>query len=111
MLRGGQDRFCCALLHYPALVHYRHVMGKTGDHADIVGNKQVCQPQFLLQACQQLQYPGLYRHVQGACRFITNQQFRSDSQRPGNTDALSLPAGKLMRITIFKIRFQADLVK
>ena len=84
-------------------------MGKAGNHADVMGDEQVGQPQFSLQALQQFQYPGLYRDVQRAGGFVADQQFRPHGQRPGYADALPLPARELVRITVFMRRVKSDL--
>ena len=60
-------------------------------------------PQFV----QQLHDLGLYRHIQGRCGLVAQQQPGLWGQRPGNGSPLALAAADLMGITARQLRRQA----
>ena len=64
-----------------------------------VADKNTGKSQLLLQIPEQVQYLGLYGHIQGADRFITHQQSGIQGKGPGNTYALPLSAGEFMGIS------------
>ena len=62
-----------------------------------MGNKEVRQPQLLLEAHQQIDHLSLDRHIQSRNGFITDDKLRVHGQRPGNADSLTLSAGEFVR--------------
>ena len=52
--------------------------------------------ELILQVHEKVKDLGLDGYIQGRYRFIRNNKLRLNSQRPGNSNALSLAAGKLM---------------
>ena len=73
-----------------------------------MGNKQKCDAHLALQIEHQIDNLRAYRHVQRRYRFIGNHHFWIERQRAGNTDALALAAGKLVRIAPGMFRLQSD---
>ncbi len=55
---------------------------------------------FGLQLGEDLQDSSLHRHVQGRGRFVGHQQLGIQREGAGDTDALSLPTGHFVRITV-----------
>src|SRR3989304_1100823 len=66
-------------------------------HAQVVGNKQISQAQFLLQVFQQVDDLRLNRYIQRRNWFIADDKGGVEGQGAGNTYALALAAGKLVR--------------
>ena len=62
----------------------------------------------MLQLFEQGQNLAAYRYIEGAGWFIANNQARFDSERSRNRNALPLPTGKFMGITIEAIDRQAN---
>src|SRR5579884_959152 len=54
MLRVGEHLITVALLHDFSPVHHRHPVRQVSDHRKIMGNKQIGQPELLLQIQQQV---------------------------------------------------------
>ena len=53
------------VLDQVAQVHHAHLMGNMPHHGQVVGNEQVGEAEFVLQLLQNIDYLGLYGHVQG----------------------------------------------
>lgn len=64
-----------------------------------------------LQVLQQVDDLGRDRDVERRDRLVADEQLRAEDQRPGNHDALALPAGELMRIAPEQVRTQADCLE
>ncbi|MNX96973.1 hypothetical protein D3C86_1293190 [compost metagenome] len=62
-----------------------------------MADEQVGQVQLFPQAHEQVQDLGLDRDIERRHRFVADQEFRLDRQRPGDADARPLPARELMR--------------
>src|SRR6266550_8702727 len=89
-------------------IHDGNALADMLDDRQIVGNKEISEPEFLLQVIQQIDDLGLDRHIQCRHRLIADNQFRLDGERARDTDALALTAGELVRITSHVIRLQTD---
>ena len=63
-----------SLFHDPAGLHHHYPVTKKVDHVQIVGNEQKAQVQVVPQLLQQLQDLGLDGDVQGADRFVGDQE-------------------------------------
>ena len=79
------------------------------DHGQVVGDEQIGQAPFLLQALHHVDDLDLDGYVEGRNGFITKDTFRIDGQSPGNADALALAAAELMGITLGRFRPHVDL--
>ena len=62
----------------------------------IVGDKKISEFSCLLQFLQHVDDLCLNGNIQSRHRFVTDDKAWIYSQRPGNTDTLSLASGKLM---------------
>jgi len=68
------------------------------DDAEIVGDEQVGQLEFPLQAPQQVQDLGLDGDIQRRDGLVGDDQLRPQGQRPGNPDPLPLAAAELVGV-------------
>ena len=57
-------------------IHNCYFVTEAGDYADIMGDKEIGYPCFLLQIAEQLQYLGLDEHIQTADCLIQNNESR-----------------------------------
>ncbi|EMD28667.1 hypothetical protein C791_0291 [Amycolatopsis azurea DSM 43854] len=69
-----------------------------------MADEQAGEPEFALQASQELEDPGLDGDVESAGRLVGHQQVRIESKRSGDADPLALPSGQLVRIPAAQIR-------
>ncbi|MNN53878.1 hypothetical protein D3C81_1686660 [compost metagenome] len=65
-----------------------------------MGDKQKGGVCLFLNVLQEIYNLRLNGDIESADRFIGNNQLRLHNKGPCNTDALSLPPGKLMRIAV-----------
>jgi hypothetical protein len=63
-------------------------------NVQVVTDEDQCQPQISLEIGQQIENLSLNGNIQGAHRFIRDEQFRFSGQRTRDAYALPLPAGK-----------------
>ena len=80
------------------------------DNRQIMRNEQVRQPEFLLQVFEQIQNLRLNRNIQRGDRLVADDQLRLERERPGNADALPLPARKLVGVAVYIAAGEADEV-
>ena len=95
-------------LDHPADVHHHHPVGDVLHHRQVVADEQVGQPQSLLQVLQQVDDLGLHRDVQRRHGLVADDQVGVQGQRPGDADALPLPAGERVRVAARVLRAQPD---
>ena len=74
----------------------------------VMRNEQVGQSPLLLQLLEQVEDLGLDRNIQGADRFIANQQPWFDRQGTGDPDALALTAAELAGIAAGVLRSEPN---
>ena len=96
------------LLHDPAQVHHRHLVGEVLDDGQVVGDEQVGDAPLLLQVVQQVQDLALDRHVQGRDGLVADDEVGRQGQGPGDADALALPAAELVRVADGVAGVEAD---
>ena len=89
-------------------IHHRHAVRHVLHHRQIVRDEQIRQTQPRLQVLQQIDHLRLDRHIERGHRFIAHHQRRLDGKRARDADALALPAGELMRISLRMVRCQPD---
>jgi hypothetical protein len=65
-----------------------------------VGDKDIRQPELLLQILEQVDDLRLNGNVQSRYGFVQDYQLGIECERPRNADSLALPAGKLVRIPV-----------
>ena len=107
MRRLLADRLGRALLDDEPEVHDRDLVRHLPDHRQVVRDEQIGDVPFALQVAQQIEDAGLDAHVQRGDRLVQNQHLRLKRQRPGDADALPLPAGELGREPDGGVRVEA----
>ena len=70
------------------------------DSAQVVGDEQIGEVEFVLQIHENVQNLGLDGHVQGGYRLVGDDELGLHRQSPGDADALALAAGELMGVAI-----------
>ena len=80
------------------------------DDAEVVGDEQVGELEFLLEASQQVQDLGLDGDIQGRDGLIGNDQLWPQGKGPGYADALPLAAAELVGIAVHLLSRQPDLL-
>ena len=94
-----------------AEVHHGHPVGDVADHAEVVGNEQVGEPEPLLQILEKVDDLGLDRHVERGDRFVADDELGLEGEGAGDADALALAAGELVRVSVRKARAQSHRVQ
>ena len=80
----------CGKLHDLPQVHDGHAVTHVLDDTEVVGDEQVGQLEFLLEAPQQVQDLGLDRDIQGRDRLIRDDEPRRERERARQADPLPL---------------------
>jgi hypothetical protein len=101
------DRLGRALLDDEPEVHDRDLVRHLPDHRQVMRDEQIGDVPFALQVAQQIEDAGLDAHVQRGDRLVQNQHLRLERERPGDADALPLPAGELGREPDGGVRVEA----
>src|SRR6266508_2889489 len=109
MHRAGEDDFWFRPFHDLAGVHDRHLVGAFRDDTQIVRDEQDRHAEPLLELADQLPYLRLDRDVERGRRFIGDEELGSAGERHRDHDSLTLPAGKLVRITSYPLPGLGDL--
>lgn len=94
-----------------AKIHDRNTMTHETDYAEIMRNKQIAKPPFILHVPEQIQHLSLYGGVKGGYWLIAYHQRRIRHQRSCHGNSLPLPAGKLMGKKPGLLRSQFHLLK
>jgi len=96
-------------LRHPAEVQHRGLLAQLAHDPEVVRDQQVGQAPLRPEPADQRQDGRLRPHVQRARRLVQHQQPRPHRQRPGDGDALALPAGQLVRVSGGELRVQPHL--
>ena len=83
----------------------------SADHFQIVTDEEIGEAAPLLQIAQKIDDLRLHRHVERRGRLVEDDEFRLKHSRPGDRDALPLPAGKFVRIAVHRFRVEAGVGK
>ena len=94
-----------------ALVDDGNAIGNVTHHRKVVGDEQVGDAALLLQLAQQVEHLRPDGHIQCADGLVRHDELRLYDQRPGNADALALPAGKFVGEAAGKLRQQTHIQK
>ena len=86
------------LLHLPPGIHHDDAIGIFGDHPHVVGDQDDRGAEPILKFPHQVENLGLYRYVQRSGRLVGDQQSGIARNRHRYHDALTHPAGELMRV-------------
>ncbi|MNI41422.1 hypothetical protein D3C73_956750 [compost metagenome] len=108
MLRIGKKRLGIRFLDDPAEIHDRDTIRHVPHDGKVVADKEVGQAKFVLQPAHQVEDLRLHRDVERRGRLVADEEFRLAGERPGDRDALTLSAGKFVRIPFRIIRRKAD---
>ena len=111
MNRVGENLLLRTGFHHVAQIHHRDAVGDVFDDVQIVRDEQVRQPHALLQIVQEVDHLRLNRHIQRGNALVGDNQPGVHNQGAGNADALTLTAGKLVRIAGSVLRRKSDFLK
>ena len=96
------------LLHHRAGVHHDHVVGRLGDHAEVVGDEDDRGAELLLEPSHHGQHLGLHGDVEGRGRLVGDQQVGVERHRHGDHHPLPHAAGELVRVVVDAFRRVRD---
>jgi len=94
-------------LHNIAGIHDGDAVGYVAHHSQVMGDKQICQPEPGLQVLHQVHHLGPDGHIQGTHRLICHNELGFQSQGPGNAHPLALAPAEGVGIAGAGIRRQA----
>ena len=98
MKRIGKNFLSGADFDDVSQVQHANSVGNVLDHAQVVSDKEVCASGMHLNILHEVNDLRLNRNVKGRYAFVGNNQLGFHDERAGDTDALALPAGELMRV-------------
>jgi hypothetical protein len=93
-----EDGVHVRLLHDPAEVHHRDLVGYFGDHPEVVGDEDDRHVELALQVLDQLQHLRLHGHVERGGGLVGDQQAGAARQRHGDHGPLPETAGEFVRV-------------
>src|SRR5690606_30846668 len=96
----SEERLGRPLLDHLAQIHHRDPVGEGAHHAQIMGDEQIGEPVLALEAAKKLEDLGTDRDVERRDRLVVDDHPGLDRKRPGDADALALPARELVRIAV-----------
>ncbi len=79
-----------------AKIHHDDPIRDMFDHPQIMADEQIGQIKIASEILKQVDNLRLDRNIKRRDAFVTDQEFRLDRKGTGNSDALTLPARKLM---------------
>src|SRR4029450_12416086 len=91
-----------------AQVHDGDPVADMAHHRQVVGDEHVGQSQASLQLFEQVDHTGLDGDVERRDRLVEDQHLGLESEGPGDADALTLAAGKLVGIAVPVLGVQAN---
>jgi hypothetical protein len=90
MVRSGEELVRLRFLDNAPKVHHCHASGDMSDHGKVVSNKQISDPESVLQIHQEIDDLRLYGDIKGRDRFVADDKLGLDRQRPGDPNTLQL---------------------
>ena len=111
MLRIAEDRHRRPDLDDLTEIHHRHAVADALDHRHVVRNEQVGETELCCRSSIRLTTCALIDTSSAETAFVGDDDLGLERQRAGDTDALPLAAGELMRIAVRHIRVQADALQ
>ena len=81
------------------------------DHAEVVADEQVGEPELGAQVVEQVDDLGLDRDVERRDRLVADHQLRLERERAGDADPLALAAAHLVRIALGEAPRQAAVLE
>src|SRR5258708_7553077 len=109
--RAGAQCLDAELLDDAPLIHDDQPVTEMRDDREVVADQDAAQPAPPAQLAQQVEDLGLNRHVERRGRLVEQEQTRFENEGAGDGDALTLAAGKLMRVAVEEIAAEADIVE
>jgi len=109
--RGGAEGFGFAGLDQAAALHDGDAGAEVADERHGVGDEEVGEAVFLLEAAEQIDDLGSDADIEGGNRLVENEKAGPEGQGAGNVDALALAAGELMRMAAERGLVHADLAE
>src|SRR5258708_5565509 len=103
MLGTREDLGCSAGLDDFPLMHHGDPIANLSGNPEVVGDKEHREVEASTRLLEQLQHLSLNRDIEGRDRLVGDKEFRSDGERPGDTDTLSLPAREFVRIAVKRL--------
>ena len=100
MLRGGQNVVDTRFLGFAPGVHHEHALRHFSNRPHVVRDQYDCRVGLLLEFLQQIEDLRLDRDIERSRRLVGDQNLRPTGKRHGDHDALTHPAGKLMRVVV-----------
>ena len=88
------------VLHDPAEVHHRHLVGDVLHSRQVVRYEEVRQAEPLAEVDEQVEHLRLDRHVERGDRLVQHDELRFEHQGPRDRDPLPLSAGELVGIAL-----------
>lgn len=96
--RTGEEVFRLCDLNQFTEVHHGDSIADVLDDKEMMGDKEVREVELLPQFMEEIQYLRLHRDIQRRGGLIEDDELRVRGNGPGNGYALSLTAGKFVRI-------------
>ncbi len=96
----GKNILHWSALHDAACVHDRNLLAQSRYDTQIMGNEHNRCTNFLTYVFHELQYLGLYGHIQCSGWLVGYEYFRLAGNSHGNHYPLPHPAAKLMRVIV-----------
>jgi hypothetical protein len=109
--RGCVDGLRVAGLDELAEVHHAQEVGDVADDGEVVRDDDVREVVKPLQLAHEVEHLRADGDVERGDRFVGHDQLRVERQRPGQPDALSLPARELVCVAVDGVAGQPDLVQ
>ena len=100
MLRLREQLVHRRLLGLPAGVHDKHAVGDIGDDAEVVRDQDDRGAEPLADVADQVEDPGLDRHVERGRRLVRDQDLRIAGERHRDHHALPHAARELVRVLV-----------
>ena len=94
-----------------AQIHHCDAVGNMLDNREAVRNKEIGQAELRLQILKQIDHLCLNRNIKRRNRLVAYDQLGIQRKCTRNADALSLSAGKFVRITVGIFGIKADLLQ
>jgi hypothetical protein len=91
-----------------AHVHHGDPVAHVLDDRQVMGHEQVREPELALEIEHQVQYLRLHGDVEGRDRLVRDHEARVERERPGDADALPLPAAERVREAPHVLGSKAD---
>ena len=110
MRRRREQSVRIALLDDAAEIHHRDLVAHLPDHAQVVADEEIGEPEPLLQGEQQVHHLRLDRDVERRDRLVAHQELRIEDQRARQHDALALAARQLVRKALEVMRREPDRI-